>query len=154
MAKLGCFSFWLMVVMIGAAVAIEVQVRIEDRGNLECIIMLRNQLRGACATPIDKALGVLATFTFDPKIVTCGICRHVHTSMVIMRQCHAGIGGIKPDWGTSSADCLMQWKTFDMFTEIRLSIQSTATGTLAASRGEARSEQDTRSSGRGLSGLP
>jgi len=39
-------------------------------------------------------------------------------------------------------------ETFDMVTEIRISIQSTATGTPAASREEARLEQDTWSSGR------
>lgn len=35
--------------------------------------MLGSRLGGVCATPIDKALGVLATFTFDPKIVACNI---------------------------------------------------------------------------------
>jgi len=45
--------------------------------------MLGSRLGGVCATPIDKALGVLATFTFDPKIVACNIL-NVYTDKKFM----------------------------------------------------------------------
>lgn len=45
--------------------------------------MLGSRLGGVCATPIDKALGVLATFTFDPKIVACNVL-NVYTDKKFM----------------------------------------------------------------------